>query len=237
MNKRGRGNSPNIKNGIRAAILYIKTLHDNWSANRIREYLLINHSRFNLGKTDIPVTRSVYNVIERNQSTINDMQDIANSESFKKLESPWHMGTLGDYPLPPEALPYIVGVQEWREKTLDDFGRPRKPLTIRESQWVARLYPFLEKYLMSLDKKKIKTLGQAGYIAARYLSTWAETYAEYQIICRLSGTPFDTTQIDRDLRDGKIPLVSKFKGDKYSSILMFSQDNRISRITVKEDEK
>jgi len=156
----------------------------------------------------------------------------ARNHEQNPLDNLWHMGTLEDYPITSESLPYIAGVQDWREKTPDDFGQTRKPLTIREAQWVARLYPFVNNPLFIIGKKKVKIRNPAAY-----LSQWAEAYAEYQIICELSDTSFDTIQLDRDLREGKIPFVSKFKGEKYQSVIMVSQDNKLSRITVEDGEK
>jgi len=50
-------------------------------------------------------------------------------------DRPWSRVYLADYPIPPETLPVVLKV--WAHALRKDKN---KPLTIREAQWVARLY-------------------------------------------------------------------------------------------------
>ena len=52
----------------------------------------------------------------------------------KKLDGPWSILTLAEYPISPEALPVVL--EEWMTAQIRD-----RPLTIREALWLDRLYP------------------------------------------------------------------------------------------------
>jgi hypothetical protein len=86
------------------------------------------------------------------------------------LDTPWHLGTLEDYPLPPEA---IVKIFELRIKTKWD------DMTIREAKWVGRLYLLPS----SLDMLRMES----------------SLYAASELISELSDTDFDTSGPDKDL--------------------------------------
>ena len=212
--QRGRGKSKNIKNGIKAAILYVETTHSDWSANRIREYLLGNLARFNLEKPDIPVVRSIYNVIERNQSALTGMQVVVSSEKFKRLEFPWHMGLIAerdeeghikhpDYQVSAEALSYILIVQKYAENNTDIFGRQHEPVSIRQALWVSRLCGAISPNPKAMKKDTQKML----YSIAHYLYQWSEAYATRERICELSDTPINTNLLDKSLREGGEPIT------------------------------
>jgi hypothetical protein len=70
------------------------------------------------------------------------------------IDEPWHTGTLIDYPLPAEALPHILEVQDI---TRDVF-------TIRQARWVARFYTVIKdaptlnmvSFLYALSEKAAK---------------------------------------------------------------------------------
>jgi len=231
MGKRGRGKSPNIKNGVQAAILYVKMVYGDWSANRIRKYLLDHHGNFNLKKSDIPVTRSIPNVIKRNQSTLTDMQVVTNSETFKDLESPWHMGTLDKHPLPPETIPFIFALRQWGEENPENvFGlttRPLKAFTVRQAIWAARHYNIGRYFLQQATKDKKKK----RFNPYSWAWQWSEAYAQYEILCKLSGkSPLDTTELDKAMWSGALPLSMINAVDLY-----FPSDNVEEAIFINPD--
>jgi len=56
------------------------------------------------------------------------------SPELKELDKPWSTISMSKYPIPPEALPAVLQLWVWTRENLDiEF-------TIREAQWVARLY-------------------------------------------------------------------------------------------------
>ena len=98
-------------------------------------------------------------------------------------DKPWHMGTLDEYPLPPEAIPAVLGVWKYRrEQAFAVTGQwssdmQIQPFTIREAKWAA--------WLSALFKDDLPELSD---IASRY--------ARLEIIYQLIGRPFDSTKAD-----------------------------------------
>lgn len=80
------------------------------------------------------------------------------TEEGKKQEEPWDISTLGKYPIPPEAVPLV----------LDVSMQSRQPLSIREAQWIGRLYNLLSMVFsqQSLDAAPIAFIeGMAAFYA------------------------------------------------------------------------
>jgi hypothetical protein len=50
------------------------------------------------------------------------------------LDKPWSSSSMAEHPIPPEALPVVLGLWVWTRENLDI------DLSIREAQWAARLY-------------------------------------------------------------------------------------------------
>lgn len=96
-----------------------------------------------------------------------------NLEKPSGLDKPWHMGTLKDYSLPPEAIPYVLRVKSKFDKnTKGKFGA----FGIRQAIWVSRLFTTI---------KNIDSLNHASF-----------HYSLHEIICDLSGTTLDTSKFD-----------------------------------------
>lgn len=118
-----------------------------------------------------------------------------------ELDPPWHLGTLEDYPLPVEAIPYILLVQDVMHE----------PVTIRQARWIARLYTIFGDYHRIKGKEKRQVAAE--------LYNWSKGYATHEIICRLAGTPFDTSELDKALREGSTLVVT---GNQWA---IFHRDN------------
>jgi hypothetical protein len=96
------------------------------------------------------------------------------------LDNLWHLGTLKDYPLPPEGIAKVFAIK-------CTYGRPPKrpkgawgiTLSIREALWISRL----SSLPMSLDK----------------LQETALDYADAERVGELSGIPFDTYDRDEEI--------------------------------------
>jgi hypothetical protein len=80
-------------------------------------------------------------------STMKKMISQARNTDPNPEDSPWHMTTLKKFPIVPEALPYVL--EAWLLSLREGF-----PLTIREAEWVSRLY--------ALFKGDIGTLRQVA---------------------------------------------------------------------------
>jgi hypothetical protein len=141
--------------------------------------------------------------------------------------------------MPPEAVPYILMVQDWLEKYPDWLNNPppQKPLTIRQALWITRLYGIIT--LREIEKaqevhRKAKEQSEeeiAKYKRNRasFLWAWAEAYATLEVICRLSGVPVETSKLDKAMRQAGTPVtVGK-------TILIFYPDNRFEIIGTMDE--
>lgn len=93
----------------------------------------------------------------------------ANPDSKDK---PWSMAALGDYPIPADAMPTVMSI--YKRVLAGD-----RELTIREVQWIARLYRIFDDLDLIWD--------------------WAWQYAMSEWVDEISHKPFDTTELDLEL--------------------------------------
>ena len=116
--------------------------------------------------------------------------ELRNSPS--PLDQPWHLGTLGKYPLPPEAIPYIIAIQEANKA----FTSTRV-ISIRQAIWISRLHPLVKE----LD----------------LLSRIAWQYAFYERVSEIAGTgDFITSEYDKLLSKPK-ELLKRFENSTPSA--------------------
>ena len=135
-------------------------------------------------KPRITLANELQDEIERmgevspSEETLMKMISDARNKETSPLDKPWHMGTLGDIPLPSEAIPYILKIKKIHTQN-ESIGK----LTIRQAIWISRLYATI---------KDINDLGYNAYMIS-----------VYEIMCSLSKTPFDTSEFDDILADYK----------------------------------
>jgi hypothetical protein len=127
------------------------------------------------------------------------------------LDNPWHLGTLIDKPLPPEAIPELLALQEWNKKEHSEIMYFRnEAITIRQALWVARILGILT--LLRSDKHRKTDL-------YRWLWEWSYTYAQYERVCTLSKEIFNTSILDNAIWQGYYPVSGYFEpGAKYPCI-------------------
>lgn len=111
----------------------------------------------------------------------------------------WNLGMMRQYctDINPDAVPYILAVQNWLDK--QDWRDERRewlgiesPLTMKEAQWIARLF----RTARNLEDDEIARLYRAAH--------W---YAIHEVMHEMSGKDddqFDTTEIDTALRTGRM---------------------------------
>lgn len=178
--------------GTKAIIIDIFKNHPEWNAAQIhKEYLA------RVPKKEARTLNAIQKALEKIKPEYAKIQD---------LDKPWHLGSLEEYNLPSEAIPYVLAVQDFSEKYPDQlFKEPRQPVTIRQAKWIARLYGivaasgFKFKSNWPFKDNKVKV--------AAYLYDWSKLYALHEITCKLSNIPFNTTELDLALRNGANPVV------------------------------
>lgn len=96
----------------------------------------------------------------------------ARNQAKDPLDEPWHLGTLEKYPLPSDAIPYVLKVQD---------RQYHRRLPIRQTIWISRIYNLV---------KDIKMLSSISWY-----------YTFHETISKIANTPFDTTKYDKLLLD------------------------------------
>lgn len=164
-------------------ILNIFLEHEDWNSTDVRDKLLDW-----LGEAKTPGKSSIQKEWARLKIEYG---------GIRNLDNLWHLGTLEIYPLPSEALPYVMMVQKYAEQYPDPLWKqPQKPVTIRQAKWISRLYVFQPNFLKHKEDKRLKL------ISALY--AWSKAYATQEIICKLLEMPIpDTTNFDKAFMNGE----------------------------------
>lgn len=91
-------------------------------------------------------------------------------------DEPWDIFSLLKYPIPPEALPTVLRMWSWTQEELD------MNLTIREAQWVARLYTAVNAVAKDsrLEERQMA-----------FLSVVIRAYAATEMVAELTGSPLN----------------------------------------------
>ena len=148
-----------------------------------------------------------------------------------------------------------AGIKEWTESfTNGKMTTTIWPLTTREACWVAKLYKM--NYILSEPErlyflihergkqppknptllKLYELFAKEGVPFRRALNEnpsklWetAKTYADYQRLCELAGTNFDTSRLDKALRMGSI---GRTKYDLFSEYK--AENEKFNRVNLSE---
>ena len=130
------------------------------------------------------VAAKLQDIIERmgevvpQEETLVKMISHARKHEPSPLDAPWSLGTLPDYPIPAAALPTVLQVHEMQRITREYPPPEIRPyLTIRQALWIARLHPL--------------------FVDTTRCLSHALSYAAAERACEVSGTPFDSTSLDR----------------------------------------
>ena len=206
MEKRDRGRPEKLTDNLKRWIARCKDRHPGWSAaiihKKLAEAILIDRKARYPGLSSEELSNKVKASLpglSRVQKYLTEIQH--RLKGTDELDRPWHLGDLLKYPLPSEAIIYIMLVQKYAEEYPDRvFKQPQSPVTIRQARWIARLYSMIGDIYKPKDKEKVNK--------AAFLYDWSKCYATHEIICAVSKTPFDTTELDTRLRKGGSPLVT-----------------------------
>ena len=124
-------------------------------------------------------------------STVQKVLAIVRKPQIDPQNKPWSMGTLNEYPIPPDAIPSVLKVwKHWddmvREVGLDKLAFD-PTLTIRGAKWAGRLAHVID---------------DIGVLAV-----WALQYASVEQMLQYLGKPFDSHVLDDELMKPDGPVI------------------------------
>ncbi len=146
------------------------------------------------------ISDKVHSILPGNSITLKFMNQLYRNCDLLQLDAPWQLAALIKNPIPMEALPYILIVQDWAEKYPDDAGQPHFPVTIRQALWIGRLCSIINLEQIKANPPILRSAG-------RFLYLWSYAYSDYEKICAFSETPFDTSHLDKALRRLAEPMA------------------------------
>ncbi len=127
--------------------------------------------------------------ISPSEDTLKKMISKERNREPNPLEQPWCLGTLSNYKgdFPPEVVPVLVKVQKLQKRS--DWEGP-KELTIRQAQWIARLYHLIRE--IWVERYPDKDWGWMVWLIAN-------VYAKREEMSEIIGEKyFDTSRTDED---------------------------------------
>jgi hypothetical protein len=168
-NRSKRGRPVLLNDVLKQTIILYKSSNPDWSAGKILENIKANyHHKLKQTHPDWPDTKireqSVFPGVNRIQRYLKEISPLDNQQSA--LDEKWHLGSMQDYPISPEAVKNIFMLK----------ARGKDYISIRIARWISRL----SALPLPID---------ALYLAAMEYST-AEEIAE------ISRTKLNTSNID-----------------------------------------
>jgi len=159
---------PIITPQVEALIASIYEEHPKWKAPKVRyEAISVLHRNDRSLPEDWPSLSIVQKVLAK-------VRKEAGKTNPK--DAPWSLGSLIEYPIPPEALPAVTKIYKeldpWSPFMETNYGS----LTVREALWVARLYKIIDDPDLFLD--------------------WAYQYAVEERYSEIMGKPLNTFELD-----------------------------------------
>ena len=198
--------NPIITDDIKALIAQFCLRHPSWKAKDIQiRVSQVLHSRNPQLPSGWPGLSAVQKVLATVRKSHDDPQD-----------KPWSMGTLIEYPIPPDAIPAVLKVWKLCDDAVRKYGVNKgegslafdPTLTIRGAKWVARLAHVTD---------------DLGVVQA-----YANWYAEVERIYQYLGKPFDSHVLDDEIMKPdpqRIPLRQTAFGD-FMGVLYKEFDER-----------
>jgi len=166
-----------------------------------------------------------------------------NLEDNKRLDEPWSIGSLAEYPIPPEVLPSVL--KAWihynenfiDEKRLDQFS-------IRMALWASRLAHVL------LD---IESLAETAYVYSKYEriadisrnGKFDTRLTDIEVYGRMIGNPMilrDADRVSKIVEDWDMANVTRLEEEKFFThsifrLMGYTKDDYDKAIKVFNEEK
>lgn len=188
--------------------------HPGWRAKEIQAEVSKRVSRYGDDWPSLSVVEKKLGNIRKQHS------EVVNSDE----EKPWHLHETLD--MPAEAIAAVFAVKKWlanpkNQPEITSIGQWTKDvtngqmatsniLTMREAQWIARLYRIEANQLSRPDSpyhvyKAIHKDNDFSLVSNPYLLWYtAKAYADYERLCKIAGVDFDTSRLDEALIQGSI---------------------------------
>lgn len=178
---------PIVTAKVESLIALVYQKHPKWRApevrNEVSHILRQNNSKLPSGWPSLSTVQKVLATVRRK------MKETTGDPEGK----PWSMGTLNEYPIPPDVIPAVIGVGKFRVAREEYF-------TVRDAKWAARLSGLIKDI--------------------RELSKEVGCYARLESLYQLVEQPMDSTSFDQGLMG--IPLVPIGKDDLEANLNMLS---------------
>ncbi len=132
MKRRRPGRGPKISNEVRRLIIG-QAIHD--SKNMPRRALAVRLQDLIEKMGEISPT----------EDTLVKLISEARNQQPSDLDQPWSIGACAQYNIPSDIIPVLISLQKLKVSSGKEVSLGQ--ITIREAQWVARLYPAAEQLI------------------------------------------------------------------------------------------
>lgn len=123
------------------------------------------------------------------EETLVKMISEARNKQPRELEKPWCIGACSYYNIPHDMIPLLIKIQKLKAE-YGDNENVSTVLTVREAQWIARLYHVAEPLVRELPDTSESALLWLDFIASSYVQR--ERVSE-----QMNEQYPDTTDLDR----------------------------------------
>ena len=207
---------PIITNAVEVLITSVYQKHPKWKApevrNEVRSILRNKNSKI---PSSWPSISTVQKALAKVRKKMKEMPE-------DPLHKPWNMGTIDQYPIPPDTIPFVLKVWKLQEEKVYKFRQMKPPfdlaLSIREAKWVSRLC-----HVIPDDIEK--------------LSRTAAIYANWEELTERAGQSFNSTELDYDLVKPERPLPEELIAikEQVSSKATQSREVKQPKSSTKEE--
>jgi len=188
---------PLVTPKVEALIASIYEKNPKWKAPRVRyEVISILHKHDPSLPKDWPSLSMVQKVLAKVRKEVG---------KTNPKDARWSLGSLIEYPIPPEALPAVTKVYEELDPWSAFVDTAYGSFTVREALWVARLYKIIDEPDLVLD--------------------WAYQYAVEERYSEIMGKPLNTFDLDDFLLNVPQEMVKGSRSSRVPAIYYFYRES------------
>jgi hypothetical protein len=142
-----------ISDDVRSTIMKVFLKHQDWRAKEIQREV---HRQLYETNPNIAPDWPGLSAIQKEVGRLRKVEAGRLPEE-KALEEPWYTFSLKKYPIPPEAVPAVLRAWIHTREVLNE------PLSIREAQWVSRLYATFDSIETLTEQAQVHALQERMY--------------------------------------------------------------------------